>query len=100
MSKFKVTRIARREVIDWKGDESRGFCVSISFYQPLIALLVDTCTEGLFPGGADYLSGGKAVPVHTYGFASSRFLKDSRRAGTVLSRGSIGKDSCMPWWDV
>lgn len=55
-------------------EKSRVFCLSVSFYQPLIALLVSTCTEGLSSGGADYLSGGKAVPVHTYGFVSSPFL--------------------------
>lgn len=76
--------------------QKQGVCISISFYQSLIALLVDTHTEG-----ADYLSGEKAVPVHMYAFARCQSLKDhrgshSRRASIVLSYGSIEKDSCVP----
>jgi len=66
------------------------FCVSISFYQPLIALLVSTCTEGLSSGGADYLSGGKAVPVHTYGFTSYPSLN------ACTSATQEGLRSCYP----
>lgn len=59
---------------------------------------MDTCTEGLSSGGADDLSGEKAVPAHTYVFAGSQSLKDyhishSRRTGIVLSYGLIEKDS-------
>lgn len=54
--------------------QKQGFCISISFYQSLIALLVDACTEGLSSGGADYFSAEKAVPVHIHGFASSQSL--------------------------
>lgn len=77
----------------WKWDETRDFYISISFYQSLIALLVDTCNGALSSGGAAAFSGEKAAFWYMDLQVQHQPLKKDQ---CLLSYGLTENNSCMP----